>query len=172
MNSNQSKIRVRGQRLIPSTFIQPTSIDNHQLSDCREKVESGNANKKRSKISLSDFLDRKLQKTCDTSNLVKGKDRPFLSPGTSISANRPIDGANADHQTKGPELDGLLGIVLEQFKPSKENEKDNFIDLEDEIQRNCVTQLTEESQTQDSSKRRNTFGGLYGKPPAPKRLVV
>ncbi|GJX34823.1 hypothetical protein Tco_0246380 [Tanacetum coccineum] len=47
-----------------------------------------------------------------------GKDRPFLSPGTSISANRPIDGANADHQTKGPELDGLLGIVLEQFKPS------------------------------------------------------
>ncbi|GKB86478.1 hypothetical protein Tco_0958750, partial [Tanacetum coccineum] len=60
-----------------------------------------------------------------------GKDRPFLSPGTSISAKRPNDGANAYHQTKGPELDGLLGVVLEQFKPS-----------------------------------------LYGKPPAPKCLVI
>ncbi|GJS94099.1 hypothetical protein Tco_0801067 [Tanacetum coccineum] len=98
-----------------------------------------------------------------------GKDGPFLSPGTSISAKRTIDGANAYHQTKGPELDGLLGVVLEQFKPSKENEKINVIDLDDEIH---ITHLTEESQTQDSSKRRNTFGGLYGKPPAPKRLVI
>ncbi|GJX10930.1 hypothetical protein Tco_0200789 [Tanacetum coccineum] len=53
MISNQSKIRVRGQRLIPSTFIQPTSTD-------KEKVENGS--KKRAKISLSDFLDKKLQK--------------------------------------------------------------------------------------------------------------
>ncbi|GKA04967.1 hypothetical protein Tco_0684087 [Tanacetum coccineum] len=105
-------------------------------------------------------------------NYCQGKDRPFLSPGTSISAKRPSDGATAYHQTKGLELDGLLGAVLEQFNPRKENEKDNVIDLEDEIQSSSITQLTEESQTQDSSKRRNTFGGLYGKPPAPKRLVV
>lgn len=79
---------------------------------------------------------------------------------------------SAKQNSKGPELNGLLDVVLEQFKPSKENEKDNFIDLEDENQSSILTQLTEESETQDSSKRRNTFGGLYGKPPAPKRLVV
>ncbi|GKB09729.1 hypothetical protein Tco_0838041 [Tanacetum coccineum] len=87
-----------------------------------------------------------------------------------MKAKQSIDGS----KTKGRELDGLLGVVLEQFKPSKENEKDNFIDLDDEIQSSILTQ------TQDSSRRRNTFGGvadllfycLYGKAPAPKRLVV
>nr|GEU71836.1 hypothetical protein [Tanacetum cinerariifolium] len=72
MSCNQSKIRVRGQRLIPSTFIQQTSTDNH-----KEKLASGS--KKRSKISLSDFLDRKLQKTSTDSSKL-GKEKPFLSP--------------------------------------------------------------------------------------------
>nr|GEV46176.1 hypothetical protein [Tanacetum cinerariifolium] len=48
-----------------------------------------------------------------------------------MNAKQSIDGQNADQKTKERELDGLLDVVLEQFKPS-----------------------------------------FYGKPPAPKRLVV
>nr|GEW01931.1 hypothetical protein [Tanacetum cinerariifolium] len=87
-----------------------------------------------------------------------GKERPFLLLGTSMNAKQSIDGPNSDKKTKGRELDGLLGVLLEQVKPSKENEKDNVIDLDDDIQSSSTTQLTEESQIHDSSKRRNTYG--------------
>ncbi|KAJ9555650.1 hypothetical protein OSB04_010264 [Centaurea solstitialis] len=169
MSSNRPWIRARGQRSIPSTFIiNRTSID-EQLSDGREDSENA---KKRSKISLSDFLDRKLQKTSDPSKLVQGKERQFLSPGTSVGAKRSIGGANADEKTEGRELNGILDVVLGQFKQNKENEDNSCFNPESEVENNTSIPVTEESQMKDLSKGRNAFGGFHGKQPAPKRLVV
>ncbi|KVH90958.1 uncharacterized protein LOC112522251 [Cynara cardunculus var. scolymus] len=171
MSYNHSRIRVRGQRSIPSTFINRTSTDD-QLNDGRESLENVSGSKKRAKISLSDFLDRKLQKTSDPSKLVQGKERQFLSPGTSVGAKRSIDGANADEKTEGRELNGILDIVLEQFKHNKENEDNSCFNPEDEVANSPSMHVIKESQIQDLSKRRNAFGGFHGKQPAPKGLVV
>ncbi|CAH1452943.1 unnamed protein product [Lactuca virosa] len=132
MSSNHPSIRVRGQLSIPSTFIHRTSTEDDQSGDSRGKMKDGQQSKKRPKISLSAFLDRKLQKTSDSSKLVQGKERPFFTVG---GANDSLDKANLDQKTEGPELN-------------------------------------EESQIQDLTKSRNAFGGLLGKPPAPKGLVV
>lgn len=165
MSSNHSSIRVRGQRLIPLTFIQRTSTDDDQSSDRRGKLEDGRPSKKRPKISLSDFLDRKLQKTSDPSKLVQGKERPFLTPGTTVDANQ-----NADQKT---ELNGILDVVLKQLKPNKENEEPvSFNPEESQTQSSTITQLTEDSQIQDLTESKKAFGGFHGKLPAPKGLVV
>ncbi|KAI3823004.1 hypothetical protein L1987_10607 [Smallanthus sonchifolius] len=153
----------------PVNLLQTRSVFiTDRVRDCRERPE----NKKRPKISLSDFLDRKLQKTSDLSKSVQGKERPFLSPGTNVGASQFFNGASADQKTKEPDLNGTLDIVLEQFKHNKENEDNARVNLEDSIQSSTVTHVTKESQIQDPRKQTNQFEGLHGKPPAPKGLVV
>ncbi|MFS8005929.1 hypothetical protein Hanom_Chr13g01243171 [Helianthus anomalus] len=148
-----SRIRVRGQRSILSTFAHlPSANNNDDEHDCRENLQK----KKRQKISLSDFLDRKLQKTSDPSKLLQGKERPFLSPGTSVGANRLYNGANAEQKAKGPDSDGTLDIVLEQFKHNKENE-DNVCCS---VQSSTGTYVTKESQSEGLRKQTNQFEGL------------
>ncbi|KAK9078964.1 hypothetical protein SSX86_000633 [Deinandra increscens subsp. villosa] len=180
--NNQSRgIRVRGQRSI-LPFIHRTSAaaddddDDHnsnRVNECREtQTPLPRPNKKRPKISLSDFLDRKLHKTSHPSKQIQGKERPFLSPGTSVGANQPFNGANADQKTKGPDLVKCLDAVLEQFKHNKENDDNVCFSLEDSVQSSTVTHVTKESQIQGQKKQTNQFEGLHGKPPAPKGLVV
>ncbi|KAI7735630.1 hypothetical protein M8C21_031946 [Ambrosia artemisiifolia] len=155
-----SGIRVRGQRSILSSFTpRPSAVDDgaHQ-----ETLVNNNKKKKRPNISLSDFLDRKLHKT---SKLVQGKEKPFLSPGASVGANHLFNG---DKKTKGPDLDGTLDIVFQQFKHNKENEDNVYFNVED----STTTHVTKESQIEDLRKQTNQFEGLHGKPPAPKGLVV
>ncbi|KAJ0561964.1 hypothetical protein HanRHA438_Chr07g0289031 [Helianthus annuus] len=161
-----SRIRVRGQRSILSTFAHLPSANNND--DEQENLQK----KKRQKISLSDFLDRKLQKTSDPSKLLQGKERPFLSPGTSVGANRLYNGANAEQKAKGPDLDGTLDIVLEQFKHNKENEDNACFNVEDSLQSSTGTHVTKESQSEGLRKQTNQFEGLYAKPPAPMGLVI
>ncbi|KAL4591114.1 hypothetical protein LXL04_004063 [Taraxacum kok-saghyz] len=172
MSSNHSSLRVRGQRLIPSTFIHRASTEDDQSSDSRGKMADGQSNKKRPKISLSDFLNRKLQKTSHPSKLIQGKERPFFTPGTSVDADQSIHRAKSDKKTEGPELNDILDVVLENFKPSKVNQDTPICPEESHIQNSISTHDTQESQIQDLTKSRNVFGGLYGKPPAPKGLVV
>nr|XP_043612179.1 uncharacterized protein LOC122583870 isoform X2 [Erigeron canadensis] len=130
--SNESRIRVRGQRSIQSTILihqTPPSTRN----DDQKTPENGRQNNKRPpKISLTDFLNRKLQKTTTTTDSLKSL----------------------------------------QFKRTKESEDNISVNIEDESQRSNITQLTEESNSPDLSKTRNTTGGLYRKPLAPKGLVV
>ncbi|CAH1452730.1 unnamed protein product [Lactuca virosa] len=87
------------------------------------------------------------------------KERPFFTLGTSVGADDTLHRANVDKKkTEGSELNCILDVVLENFKPIK---KGDIISLN-----------PEESQIQDSIKSRKAFGGLLGKPPAPKGLVV
>ncbi|KAL8217317.1 hypothetical protein R6Q57_024154 [Mikania cordata] len=144
----------------------------NSVIDNRGRQENGRADKKRPKISLSDFLDRKLLKTSNSSKLVQGKERPFVSPGTSICANHFSNGANDDQKTKGPDLKGTFDTVLEQFKHNKENEDKFCFNVGDSIQRSTVAHVTEESQIQDMKKQVNQFRGMHGKASAPKGLVV
>ncbi|KAL7594540.1 uncharacterized protein LOC111912050 [Lactuca sativa] len=169
MSSNHPSIRVRGQLSIPSTFIHRTSTEDDQSGDSRGKMKDGQQSKKRPKISLSAFLDRKLQKTSDSSKLVQGKERPFFTLG---GANDSLHKANLDQKTEGPELNGILD-VLENFKPIKDNKDTVYLNPEEsQTQYSTTTHVTEKSQIQDLTKSRNAFGGLLRKPPAPKVLVV
>nr|XP_043612178.1 uncharacterized protein LOC122583870 isoform X1 [Erigeron canadensis] len=173
--SNESRIRVRGQRSIQSTILihqTPPSTRN----DDQKTPENGRQNNKRPpKISLTDFLNRKLQKTTTTTDSLKslqGKDKPFLRTGFSVGVKQSINGASADQKSQGPELNSIFDVVFEQFKRTKESEDNISVNIEDESQRSNITQLTEESNSPDLSKTRNTTGGLYRKPLAPKGLVV
>ncbi|XP_071735179.1 uncharacterized protein [Rutidosis leptorrhynchoides] len=94
-----------------------------------------------------------------------GKENPFLSPRTNVGTNQSIVGAKTDQKTKGPELNAILDVALEQFKCSKENDNNTFLNLQDENQTSTATTISQESQIQD-------FGGLYGKSLAPKGVVV
>ncbi|XP_076882906.1 uncharacterized protein LOC143531512 [Bidens hawaiensis] len=165
-NNNGSRIRVRGQQSILSTFIHRTSAN----GDDQERVENERTKKRQKKTSLSDFLDRKLKQK--TSKLVQGKEKPFLSPGTGVGTNQYFNGAHADQQTKGAELNKTLDIALEQFKHNKENGDNVGFSSEDLTQSSTVTDVTKESQSQDQGKQKNQFEGLYGKLSAPKGLVI
>ncbi|KAM0044978.1 hypothetical protein Hdeb2414_s0009g00298941 [Helianthus debilis subsp. tardiflorus] len=90
----------------------------------------------------------------------QGKERPFLSPGTSVGANRLYNEANAEQKAKGPDLDGTLDIVLEQFKHNKENEDNACFNVEDSVQSSTGTHATKESQSEGLRKQTNQFEGL------------
>ncbi|XP_076938611.1 uncharacterized protein LOC143606870, partial [Bidens hawaiensis] len=150
-NNNGLRIRVRGQQSILSTFIHRTSAND----DDQERVENERTKKRPKNISLSDFLDRRLQQK--SSKLVQGKEKPFLSPGTGVGTTQYLNGANADQQTKGAEFNETLDIALEQFKHNKENGDNAGLSSEDSIRSSTVTDVTKESQSQDPRKQKNQF---------------
>ncbi|CAN0875527.1 hypothetical protein LINGRAHAP2_LOCUS10883 [Linum grandiflorum] len=126
MKSNNSTIRPLGQRAIPSSFVFPSS-NRAQLLESGERSEDGTAN---SRVSLSDFLNNKLQKTAARSRSVKGKSQPFLSPlgrktDSCNSGGRSKNESKLEDKERKSEVDQ---VIFQQFKKPAVGENGNGID--------------------------------------------
>ncbi|KAH7834511.1 hypothetical protein Vadar_016856 [Vaccinium darrowii] len=115
MSSKHPPVRFLGQKTIPSTFIFRSS-NQKQASHCKEDVKI-NAPNKGSRVSLSDFLNKKLHKSSVLPISVKGKERLFLSHVGSGEMN----GVKKREET---EVKSVVDVVFEQFKCTR-NEKED-----------------------------------------------
>nr|GLL44210.1 uncharacterized protein LOC109175786 [Ipomoea trifida]GMD74475.1 uncharacterized protein LOC109175786 [Ipomoea batatas]GMD77751.1 uncharacterized protein LOC109175786 [Ipomoea batatas]GME17745.1 uncharacterized protein LOC109175786 [Ipomoea batatas]GME20179.1 uncharacterized protein LOC109175786 [Ipomoea batatas] len=163
MNSKKPSIRAVGQRSIPSTFLFRPSI---RSNGSNEDVEIKNPSEKCPKISLSDFLNKKLHKSSVLSGSVQRKEKQFLSPVGSKDAIRfPKENGNSKGKDVGEHC--ALDVILEKLKrPDKGEEHGNRGSGCDE----AVISSTEG--TEISKKRRNVFEGNDEEQSGRKVLVV
>ncbi|CAN1334625.1 hypothetical protein LINPERPRIM_LOCUS36472 [Linum perenne] len=105
MKSNNNPIRPLGQRTI-SSFIFPSSNPAQHL----ESSDRSKDVNKDSPVSLSDFLNKKLQKPSTRPRSVKGQSQPFLSPLGRKTDSCGVDGSN----------DGRIGSKLEDKERKSE----------------------------------------------------
>ncbi|KAA8527941.1 hypothetical protein F0562_035190 [Nyssa sinensis] len=162
MNSRHTSIRVLGQRSIPSTFFSRSS---NRSSDCKEDEQNKLPNKD-SRVSLSDFLNRKLHKSSVVPKSVQGKERPFLSPARNGNVNGSSEGRIGIEKSGEAEGKCVLDVVFEELKNTRK-EKD--------CKASCVTGEVGSSNIddmQESKKRRNPFQGGDEKQATRKLLVV
>ncbi|GAA0174805.1 hypothetical protein LIER_28120 [Lithospermum erythrorhizon] len=152
MNSKQPLIRLKGQRSIPSTFIFRRS--NELVKEAEIK-----RNEKGSRISLSDFLNKKLNGGSMLHGSVQGKAQPFSSP----VADRLMDKGNKDETVEIDKGEGNISsspsfaVVLEQFKKTECEVKDN-ISLRENENRSATTNGTDRS-------RKRKQGDVASQPP-------
>ncbi|KAG9151112.1 hypothetical protein Leryth_002691 [Lithospermum erythrorhizon] len=161
MNSKQPLIRLKGQRSIPSTFIFRRS--NELVKEAEIK-----RNEKGSRISLSDFLNKKLNggsmlhgsiEWWDILSQESGKAQPFSSP----VADRLMDKGNKDETVEIDKEEGNISsspsfaVVLEQFKKTECEVKDN-ISLRENENRSATTNGTDRS-------RKRKQGDVASQPP-------
>ncbi|CAK9173922.1 unnamed protein product [Ilex paraguariensis] len=151
MNTKHSSSRVLGQRSIPSTFLFRSS---NRSNDCTEYVKA-KPPEKGSRVSLSDFLDRKLQKSSVPPKSVQGKERPFSSPLGSSNVSGSTEVQNDDKERGEAEVNGAFDAVFEKFKHTRK-ENEDCIGL-------CTNGEVGSSSTDDvqpSRKRSRPFEGL------------
>ncbi|XP_012092642.1 uncharacterized protein LOC105650363 isoform X2 [Jatropha curcas] len=122
MKSKHNQIRVFGQRSIPSSFIFGSS---NSAKDSKDDLQKKGLNKN-SSISLSDFLDEKLQTNSVLPKIVKGKSRPFKSP-----VGPKDDGGSIDHwiaiKKKEKETNSVVDqVIFEQFKHTSADKVDGI----------------------------------------------
>ncbi|KAI5654277.1 hypothetical protein M9H77_31464 [Catharanthus roseus] len=125
MKSKPSSVMPLGQRSIPSTFLfRCTNRSNG--SECKKDISIKASNEKVSRISFSEYLNKKLGRSSELPRSVLGKERPFSSAIgcenlSSCSKGESI-GKKRGEADKGLSLD----IILQQFKgPKTENENVN-----------------------------------------------
>lgn len=173
MNSkskNGTSIRVFGQRSIASTFrslpCNPASSSHHSQYQANGTNQASLKTQK-THLSLSDFLDRKLQKPSPLPQTVPGKSTPFLSPlGLSIPTGIG-EQAGTVEQVEEERNSGSDKLIFERFKHTDE-EKGDFVSPfgVDEL-KNSVADDIEESR-----KRKNPFEGGNENQTVRKHVVV
>ncbi|XAR62784.1 hypothetical protein NMG60_11017659 [Bertholletia excelsa] len=160
MSSKNPPLRPLGQRSIPSTFLFRSS--KHRESADGQGDAKNKSPIKDSRVSLSEFLSRKLHKGSALPCSVQRKDRPFLSP-LGNDASRSKEMQNEVKERGEPVLD----LVLEQFKcTKKENE-----DCHGSVNVDVVQTFTSLDDVRVSAGGKEPFAGEDGKP-VRKRLVV
>ncbi|CAK7336247.1 unnamed protein product [Dovyalis caffra] len=123
----ERKALVLGQRSIPSSFISRSSNPARDSKQDGQKEDS----KKKSCVSFTDFLDKKLHKNTVLPKILKGKSRPFWSPLGPSNVGGPTDhqiGVQKEEQEKSSVLDQL---VFEQFKPTGAEKGDDLVSIGD-----------------------------------------
>ncbi|XP_043706392.1 uncharacterized protein LOC122656031 [Telopea speciosissima] len=142
MNSKGAPIRGFGQRSLSSSFVFQCwsgSKDSNGGLECKPS-------KQKSRISFSDFLDRKLNKTLMSAKPVQAKQKPFSSLlGDTDSAapfNEPVG--------------SLDEAVFEQFKNIRKDTKDC-----DGSSQGGETEESARADEQESRKRKCSFEGSY-----------
>ncbi|KAI4338289.1 hypothetical protein L6164_016631 [Bauhinia variegata] len=160
MNSKHTPIRVFGQRLIPSSF---RSLPSNLSDDSKRNV--GNvASGEGTRISLSDFLNRKLQKSSGLSGRVPGKSTPFLSP---LGLRTSTDGHDAGSvkQTEEETKNVNDKMILQRFKHTDEENHDSPSSI-NEVENSVVDDI------QESKKRKDPFEGENERHAVRKKVVV
>ncbi|KAK3025447.1 hypothetical protein RJ639_041333 [Escallonia herrerae] len=158
MNSKHPSIRIQGQRSISSTF--PFRSSNWS-SDCKDVLIK--APHKNARLSLSEFLDRRLHKSSVLPKSIQGKERPFLSPVTSGDMKGAIKGEGCDKKSGEPEVNCVLDAAFEQLKHSNVEKEDSCTD--------SVVGTSSTNEMRYARKRSNPFEGVE-KQSAQKRLLV
>ncbi|KAG8372763.1 hypothetical protein BUALT_Bualt12G0100600 [Buddleja alternifolia] len=163
MNSKKcSLIRPIGQRSITST---PLFRDSNRSNYCEKNVEIKASGQKGPNHSLSDFLNRKLNRSSVLPSSVQGKKLPFSSPLNGGDLNKDAEGGGK----KGGEAVANLSIdgVFGMFKKVEKNKTDCT---------NCCafneTETFDEDTLQQRKKRKSLFEGRDDKPDTGKRLAV
>ncbi|XP_057497886.1 uncharacterized protein LOC130782561 [Actinidia eriantha] len=164
MNSKHPPIRGLGQKSIPSTFLFRCS-NPHPSNDCKEDAKIKGPNKD-SRVSLSDFLNRKLHRSSVLPTSIQGKDRPFLSPVGGSEVRGSNGGLNEVKKRGDTEVKSGLDVVLEQFKCTRKENEDALGSCDGSESGSSTIDL------QEARKRKRPFGGGNGKQAARKHLVV
>ncbi|KAK7268662.1 hypothetical protein RIF29_21367 [Crotalaria pallida] len=165
---NGAPIRVFGQRSIPSTFrfvpfsnpsdksfilvaiASSSSSSNHSESQENVTNQASKKNAQTTHLSLSHFLDRKLQKSSQLPHTVPGKSTPFQSP-LGLSAPR-VEQAGTVKQVEEEKNSGSDKLIFEKFKQTDEEKRDLVILLDVDDLENSVAE-----DIQESRKRKNPF---------------
>ncbi|KAI9115015.1 hypothetical protein K1719_014028 [Acacia pycnantha] len=160
----QEQIRVFGQRSIDSTFRKLLSDSSTSSNDLKGN-EGKQASHKSTPVSLSDFLDRKLEKSSLVLGRIQGKPTPFSSPlGLGISGVKNVGTTEqVDEETKSISD----RVIFEKFKHNDE-EKGDFIGPNGVNE----TENSVEDDMQDSRKRRNPFVGLNENQTVKRQVVI
>ncbi|KAJ4968948.1 hypothetical protein NE237_015649 [Protea cynaroides] len=142
MNSKGSSIRGFGQRSLSSSFVFKCSSG---FKDSERDLECKPSERK-SRISFSDFLDRKLNKTPVSAKTVQAKQKPFSSllgdKDSAAPVNQPVGSIDE--------------AIFEQFKHNKNETKDcDGSNQGDEIEESA------RADDQESRKRRCPFNVSY-----------
>ncbi|KAK6122783.1 hypothetical protein DH2020_043481 [Rehmannia glutinosa] len=153
MNSKNCPLRQIGQRSISSTFLFRAS---NRSSDCERNVKIKALSRKGSRLSLSDFLNKKLHRVLCYPHQFSG-----------------------EHSDKGAEGESVKKIGREaEAKFSIDGAFDMFKNVEKDKEgsrKSCSTNETEifyVDDIQQTRKRKKTSEGHDDKPTARKRLVV
>ncbi|CAH9132925.1 unnamed protein product [Cuscuta epithymum] len=163
MNSKQTSIRVVGQRSITSTFRLHHSA---RSNDRKKDVEIKSPSEKRPTISLSDFLNKKLDKASVLPGSVKRKDKQFLSPEGS-NGDTKLCNKDEKNGEKGVGQHCSLDIMFEKLKQADKREEHGDTD------RSCDETMTSCSEDMERSmKRRKVFAGNGHKQSVGKVVVV
>ncbi|KAG5531273.1 hypothetical protein RHGRI_026028 [Rhododendron griersonianum] len=165
MSSKHPTVRVLGQKSIPSTFLF-RSLNHKQASHCKEDVKI-NAPGKGSRVSLSDFLNKKLHKSSVLPNSDMGKERPFSSPVGSSEVNGSNQGLNGPKKRGETEVKSVVDVVFEQFKCTRKEKEDALRSCDDGEFVSSGTDAMERGR-----KRKSPLGGGYGEQSAQKNIVV
>ncbi|XP_054805326.1 uncharacterized protein LOC129308280 [Prosopis cineraria] len=160
----QKPIRVFGQLSIDSTFRKLPSDSSTSSNDLKGN-EGRQASHKSIPFSLSDFLDRKLQKSSVVLGRIQGKPTPFLSPlGLGISEVKDVGTIEqVDKETKSISD----RVIFEKFKHNDE-EKGDFIGPSGVNE----TENSVEDDMQESRKRKNAFAGLSENQTVKRQVVI
>ncbi|KAJ7955584.1 Non-specific serine/threonine protein kinase [Quillaja saponaria] len=150
MNSKSTTIRVFGQRSIASSF---GSLPSSSSADSKQVVGK-EVSKKGTPVSLSDFLDRKLQKTAvPPRKVLQGKSTPFSSPlGSSVSAGGHVLAKRKDEG----EATSVSKVIFEQFKHADAGKREFILPCNAGEVESCTNNYLE------SRKRRNHFEATGG----------
>ncbi|KAL3507352.1 hypothetical protein ACH5RR_032734 [Cinchona calisaya] len=145
-NPKQPSIRPLGQRSIPSTFIFRSS---NRSSDFKKTSEIKASNEKGSRVSLSEFLNKKLHRNSVLPGSGQGKESQFSSPLGSKDVSSTKGETTGKDIGKG-EKDFALDIVLQHFKHAK-TEREVFCSSDNNELGNATSG---EYATQESRKRK------------------
>lgn len=157
-SSKLPTIRVFGQRPISSQFLSASSkSDGKEDGQCK-------APGKDMRVSLSNFLDRKLQKGSGVTKSVQGKQNPFSSPVTGVGVSGSSEGGNIRNRIGDQELNCDIDVAFKKLKSST-HEKEGFI--------SSPADKVVSNHTQVLRKRRSSlFEGINEKATARKVLVT
>ncbi|KAF8029012.1 hypothetical protein BT93_E1632 [Corymbia citriodora subsp. variegata] len=152
MSSKDSAFQVFGQRSIKSSALFRSS---NPGKDAKEYV-SGDQKAGSRRVSLSEFLDRKLQRTSAPPGTVQGKAKPFLTLLGTRYASEVGNSQDCKKKALAEKKQNDDKAVFEQFKLTCEGSGE---DRNVATGSNKVGDSAEVDEGRESRKRRNPFEG-------------
>ncbi|CAL1401439.1 unnamed protein product [Linum trigynum] len=129
MKPKDNPIRAIGQRSIMSSLVFPSSSNRRNEISALDPDAAGEQKKNglvnSSKLSLSDFLNKKLHKTAVRSRSLKGKSQPFLSPLGRRTDSSVSGGSKDDMEERNSLAEVDDELVFHLFKKPAVGEKGN-----------------------------------------------